>query len=200
MSNPNQYGSQGGSSHRGTPNDRGKGSADQEILDGLLPRIETRGQSSRHRPKKSKDGKKKSGSSHKSVPPFRSSGHASSSASAGPSTSAPISSSEATGGAGAGVQRQEADTDTVEAPHAAAPLTARARPANVEARAGGEHRGILATHIPEIVLSTYINTLDDEDGVENSFELQAHTSSERTDSATSRGQGNRSAGGGRRDP
>jgi hypothetical protein len=66
MSNPNQYGSQGGSSSRSNPDNRGKGSADQEILDGLLPRIETRGQSSRSRHKKGKDGKKE-GSSRKLV-------------------------------------------------------------------------------------------------------------------------------------
>ncbi len=53
-----QSGSQGGSSSKGsTPDVRGKG---QDILDGLHPRIETRGQSRRH--DKKKDSGKKKGS------------------------------------------------------------------------------------------------------------------------------------------
>ena len=53
-----QSGSQGGSSSKGsTPDVRGKG---HDILDGLHPRIETRGQSRRH--DKKKDSGKKKGS------------------------------------------------------------------------------------------------------------------------------------------
>lgn len=61
--NPSSGGRGGGSSKGSTPDAKGKGS---EILDGLHPRIETRGQSRRH---DSKKGDKKKGSkSSQSVP------------------------------------------------------------------------------------------------------------------------------------
>jgi hypothetical protein len=59
------YGGGGGSSSRSTPDQKGKGADNSIIFDGLLPRIETRGQ--RGPSSKKKDRKKDSKSSHQSV-------------------------------------------------------------------------------------------------------------------------------------